>query len=172
MKQCDVPIPIAMLGEPEEILARYRELVANGTAPRMAEILATRHFPAALTDTMRMVGVPPLEETAGLAYAKRVKEAARKAGIVVTDNSRYNPTMADHRRGGDPKAWTHAGDGVSTLKRRLQEMGGGSEDLGVQIDHSRDAERFEKRRAAIMERRAKKAELAAQKREQLVKARS
>lgn len=155
MKTSDVMIPISMLGDPEPILQRYREMVAKGTAPRMAEILASRHFPAALTDTTRMAGVPPLEET-NPAYARRVKEAARKAGIVVTDNSRYNPTMADHRRGGDPNAWTHAGDGISTLKQRLVAQGGGSEDLGVAIDSSRDTERFEKKREAVMKRRRAK----------------
>lgn len=169
MKETEVRIPISMMGDPEPILKRYRELVASGTVPRMAEILASRKFPGVETDTMRMAGVPPLEETCGPAYAARMKKLAREAGIAISDNSRYNPTMADSRRGGDPNAWTHAGDGTSTFKRRLEEMGGGSEDLGVKMDMARVAENFEKKRARLDKKKREQDAVKAEKRDKLLR---
>lgn len=158
MKRSEIQIPIALMGEPEEILESYRALVVKGTAPRLAEILATRHFPGAWTDTNRINNLPPLEQTCGKWYADKVKAEARAAGINVSDNSHYNATMADTRGGGDPKAWTHVGDGISTYKRRLQEIGGGSEDLGVALDSSRVQDRMAEKKSQYDARQAKKKE--------------
>lgn len=150
-------LPFTMQGESEETIQRYFQLVDKGESPGMAEILACRKFPALNSDE-DMSKIPPLE-TVSPALARKVKAQAKAAGINVSDNSRYNATMADHRGGGDPKAWLHAGDGVSTYKQRLRECGGGSEDLGVEMDMSRIVARDEGHKAvrALKERQKKAA---------------
>lgn len=153
MKKSDVVIPVSMQGESEQVLDKYRELVAGGMAIGMATILASRHFPATKADRGRENNLPPIEQTCGKYYADKIKAEAKAAGINVTDASRYNPTMADSRAGGDPNAWVHAGEGTSTYKQRLLASGGGSEDLGVAHDDARIQERFAKKKAAYHGRR-------------------
>lgn len=148
----EIKLPLTMTGESPACVAKFRELVASGQSIRMAEILACRQFPGLHSDEERMKELPPLEQTAGKCYADKIKAEAAAAGIVVSDNSRYNPTMADYRGGGDPNAWIHAGDGISTYKQRLKESGGRSEDLGVAGDDSMVAERYTKKKAAFDKR--------------------
>lgn len=166
-----IELPISMRGESQEVIERFFSLVRNGMKPMLATIVASRHCPELGTDTARMASLPPLEETCGKEYARLRKEEARKAGISISDNSRYNPTMADGRRGADPKAWTHAGDGPSTMKRRLQDMGGGCEQLGVENDLSRTAETMEKKKAAFIKRQKRKYERKAVVLEKIIKSR-
>lgn len=151
-----IHIPVSMLGESDDVLDRYRKLIADGVLPGMASILASRSCPALGTDTARQVGIPPLEVSCGKEYARLRKEEARRAGIAISDNSRYHPMMADSRRGADPNAWIHAGDGASTYQRRLRETGGGCEDLGVQVDLSRTAEKMEKKKSAFIQKMKRK----------------
>lgn len=142
-------IPIALMGESDRVLARYRQLVGNGESPRMAEILATRHFPGTHTDTMRLVDVPTIGQLQGIQgkyYTDKLRSEAAKAGITLGGNSRYNGHMADTRGGGDPKAWLHAGDGISTYKQRIIDCGGEFKEMGVEMDVARVAEREAKKR--------------------------
>lgn len=149
----DVKIPVSMMGEPEHILERYRALVRAGQSPGMASILASRRCPGLETDTAHYAGMKPLEETCGKAYAAQVKAQARAAGITISDNSRFNGTIADHRGGGDPTAWIHAGDGKSTFRERLRKTGGGGDDFGLEVNTSLVGERYAKKKAGVMGRR-------------------
>lgn len=167
----DEIIDMLMTDEPADVQKEYRRLVDSGQTRIFARLMATHRGPELGTDTARMAALPPLEETCGKEYARLRKEEARKAGISISDNSRYNPTMADNRRGADPKAWTHAGDGPSTMKRRLQDMGGGCEQLGVDNDLSRTAETMEKKKAAFIKRQKRKYERKAVVLEKIIKSR-
>lgn len=152
-------LPIGMIGEAPATIAEYRRLVAKGQSPRMAEILACRQAPRGDTDTAHYSNMPPLEETAGFEYAKKVKQQARAAGINVTDNSRYNATIADERCGGDPNAWIHAGDGRSKVRRVIENLGHSCESLGVKDNPDRVAELEAKKEARIKRNNARREEM-------------
>lgn len=154
-------IPISMYGESPEVLSRYRELVRNGMQPGLASIVSTRSSPALGTDTQRTAGVGHQEQHFGKEYMKLRRAEARKAGIAVSDNSTYYCQLAGDKRGGDPNAWTQAGDGPSALKRRLQEMGGNCEELGVKHDSSRTAENMAKKKKTYIDRMKRQYEASA-----------
>jgi hypothetical protein len=165
-----ISIPVSMLGESDVVLDEYRKLVRGGMAPGMATIIASRQFPGTMADRGRDHNLPAIDETpAGRWYAEKVKKEAEAAGIQVGANSRYNATMADHRGGGDPKAWVHAGEGASTFKRRIEEIGGACEDLGVKPDDSRIQERLVRNKARMMKRRGQHAAARERQKERLAK---
>jgi hypothetical protein len=151
-----------MLGESEEVLNKFLELMAAGESPGIASILASRKPPGCETDTAHYVGLKPLEESIGKGYADMVKKQARDAGIAISDNSRFNATVCDDRVGGDPNAWTHAGDGRSTLRERLKQRGGGGEDFGLEVNTDLVSDRMAKKKQRIMGNRARQAEQAAE----------
>lgn len=146
MKNTEVPIPVSMQGEPEHILADYRRLVQKGESPGMASILASRCAPGLETATNHYVGMRPLNETAGLDYAEGVKNQARKAGIPINEHSRYNGTIADARRGGDPGAWIHNGESHDKFRKVCEQRGIPNPDLRTRDDgriHEIEAKRVE-----------------------------
>lgn len=153
MKKSDVKLPISMIGEPEHILDRFRELVCKGESPGMASILATRSAPALETATNHYVGMKPLKETAGLDYAEGVRKQALKAGIPINEHSRYNGTIADARRGGDPGAWIHNGESHDKFRKVCEERGLPNPDLRTRDDVSRIQEQEAKRQEGVLKRR-------------------
>lgn len=142
-----------MIGECEEVVARYWSLIRKGESPGMASILASRCAPSLETDTNHFVGQRPLEEVAGKAYAEKVRKEAIKAGIPITPHSRYNGTIADKRGGGDPAAWLHNGENVDKWRKAVQEKGSSCESLRAKSD-GRIAEIEEKRKSKILKNRA------------------
>lgn len=149
-----------MMGQPETVLKKYFQLIKSGTAPKLAEILSSRKSPGLETDTSHYAGMKPLEETCGLDYARKTKAQARAAGISITDNSIYNATLADHRCGGDPKAWLLAGDGRAKVKSVVNNHGATCESLGVK-ENGKLLERFAKREKFVNKKLARKAEIKA-----------
>lgn len=151
MKRSSIAIPRSMVGEPEHILDRYRDLIMKGEPPGMASILASRVAPGLETATNHFVGRKSLEEAYGLDYATKVKRHAREAGISITDDSIFNASVADERGGADPNAWLLAGDSHDKFRKVAQERGCPSEDLKVKPD-GRIAEIEAKREAGINKR--------------------
>ena len=154
-------LPISMMGESPVIVARYRQLIAKGESPRMAEILATRQAPGLETDTSHYAGMRPLEETCGLDYATKTKAQARKAGITINDSSIYNPTIADQRGGGDPKAWLLAGDGRDKFRKVINAKGKSCDTLGIKVENGKGLEDFSKREKKLEAKQARQAEVKA-----------
>jgi len=128
-------LPIGMMDQPQHILNRYWAMVEAGESPRLAEMLAVRKGPQLETATNYLVGLPRLETTMP-AYAKKVRQQARKAGISLTDDSKYNGTLADSRGGADPNAWIHPGDGKDKVRQHIRNVGGACETLGVDFFES------------------------------------
>lgn len=159
-------LPIGMMDQPSQVIARYRRMVAAGESPRLAEMFAVRKAPKLETDTAHYAGMPALEETAGFEYAKKVKQQARAAGISITDSSIYNGTIADERGGADPNAWLLAGDGRDKFRKVIRDKGKACESLGVEADGSfeekwaKKEKAFNKRQSAKKERQAEMAEKA------------
>lgn len=153
MKRSEIRIPVSMVGEPDHILDKYRDLIMKGEKPGMASILASGVAPSLETATNHFVGRKSLEEAYGLDYAVKTKRHAREAGISITDSSIYNASVADERGGADPGAWLLAGDGPDKWKRVAEERGYTSEDLKVRGD-GRIAEMEAKREQRINTRRA------------------
>lgn len=146
MKKSEIPIPVSMIGESEQILDKYRELIRKGQSPGMASILATRCAPGLETATNHYVGMKPLKEVAGADYAEGVRKQALKAGIPINEHSRYNGTIADARRGGDPGAWIHNGESHDKFRKVCEERGIPNPDLRTRDDgriHEIEAKRVE-----------------------------
>lgn len=148
LNRSEIKIPVSMVGESEEVLDRYRELVANGESPGMASILASRSAPALETATNHFVGVRSIGNPGMADYEALVRNQAKKAGIPVTENSHYNPTIADHRRGGDPGAWIHNGESHDKWRKTCEERGMSCDDLRTRND-GKIAEIEEKREKRI-----------------------
>lgn len=160
LKLSEIKIPVSMMGEPEHILDRYRELVAKGESPGMASILATRRAPALETATNHFVGVRSIGNDGMADYEALVRNQAIKAGIPVTEHSHYNPTIADHRRGGDPGAWIHNGESPDKWRKTCEERGMSCDDLRTRNDgriaeieakRERRIKKQDRRRAAMKE---------------------
>lgn len=164
MTKAEVVIPVAMMGESEQVLDKYRELVASGKcAPKLAEILASRKCPTADTDTAHYAGMKNLYETAGPSYANKIHKEAARHGLQVSKDMHFNGSIADSRGGGDPAAWMRVGDGRSHFKKVVESRGELSTDLGV-TDVGRAKEAIEKKTAAFNKRKqakeARQAEIA------------
>lgn len=153
MKRSEIRIPVSMVGESEDVLDRYRDLIMKGESPGIASILATRCAPGLETATNHFIGRKSLEEAYGLDYAARMKRQAREAGIAISDSSIFNASVADARQGGDPGAWLLAGDGPDKWRNVAQARGHTSEDLKVKGD-GRIAEIEAKREEGINRRNA------------------
>jgi len=161
-----------MIGEPEHILDRYRELIMAGESPGIASILATRQAPGLETDTNHFIDTKPiegLEKIAGKDYAQKVINQAKAAGIPVNEHSRYNPSVADARGARDPNAWIHNGEGVDKWRSAILTRGASSQDLKVKGD-GRIAEIEANREKVINAKNARRAEIAAVHEEKLAKA--
>jgi len=153
-----ISIPVCMVGEPEEVLDRYRDLIEQGQSPGMASILATRQAPGLETATNHFVGMKSLKETCGADYDALMRNLARKAGIPVNEHSRYNGTVADHRRGGDPDAWIHNGESPDKWRKVCEKRGMSSEDLRTRDDgriHEIEAKREQRINKQKRERAAR-----------------
>lgn len=170
MKRSEIRIPLSMLNDPEHILDRYRDLIMKGESPGMASILASRQAPGLETATNHFVGQRPLAEVAGADYAALVYNQAKKAGIPVNEHSRYNGTIADHRRGGDPDAWIHNGESHDKFRQVCEKRGKPCDSLRTNVDLSRLSEMEAKREQGINKRKAAreaKAEAIADKKQKL-----
>ena len=91
----------------------YDTLVANGVAPRLADMLASRKAPGTRgTDSVFLQGQQH-DPFAGLsAWETAVRaEQARAAGIVTTGKV-FKSGLADKRGAGDPLAWVSSMDDV------------------------------------------------------------
>ena len=148
-----------MMGETDAVLAEYRRMVAFGTAPKLAEIFASRRAPGADTDATHYKELVPLHVAYGKEYAETTYAQAKAAGITVSDNCHYNASMADERCGGDPNAWVRVGEGRSEVIRRIREKGASCPDLGV-VKNDRLIENELKREAKINKRKQRRMELA------------
>ena len=163
-----VDLPIGMMGESPEVIARFRKMVAEGESQRIAEILACRKAPSLETDTSHFSGMKPLEVTCGPEYAKKVKQQAREAGISISDSSIYNGSIADKRGGGDPNAWLLAGDGRAKWKKSIQAKGGSCESLGVEAN-GKSLEISDRKEHAIKKRENRRKEFEAMKKDKALK---
>jgi hypothetical protein len=138
-----------MMGDPPEVIQKFRKLVAGGMGPGLASIIASRKCPRLETATSDAVNLKPERNNAGIGF-KRMQEKrarAKAAGIPVTDDSFYNGSIADERGELDPDAWVHPGEGRDKLRRAVRKKGGSSEDLGV--EPGEDHERFDRRQKEV-----------------------
>lgn len=138
-----------MVGEPPEVVERYRRMVASGQSPRMAEMLATRKGPRLETATTNAIDLKPSRNNEGVGFQRmqKIRADAKKAGVPVTDDSFYNGSVADERGAADPDAWVHPGEGRDKLRRVVRERGGVSEELGVGPGESQ--KRMDERKKAV-----------------------
>lgn len=163
----EVKIPISMLGESEEVLDRFREMVCGGMAPMLATILASRKVPAADTDTAHYSGMKNLMETAGPSYTNKIHKEAARHGLKVSRDMHFNGSIADQRGGGDPAAWQRVGDGRAHFRKVLESRGETSQDLkAMNTDRAKEVfarkeARFNKRQEAIKSRQAAMSDKAA-----------
>jgi hypothetical protein len=126
-------LPIGMMDQPPEVIRKFRQLVANGESPRLAEMFAMRQGPRLETATTNAIDLKPSRNNEGVGFQRmqKIRADAKKAGIPVTDDSFYNGSIADERGAADPDAWVHPGEGRDKLRRVVRERGGVSEELGV-----------------------------------------
>jgi len=151
-------LPIGMMDQPPEVVARFRKMVAAGESPRLAEMLAVRKGPCLDTDTVHMAGLSMahVAKTAGKSYAEKDMKQARAAGIQVNENSFFNGSIADERQGADPGAWCLVGEGKDKLKKTVRDRGGACESL--KVDFGESQERVDKEQARLEKLRWKKRE--------------
>lgn len=106
------------------VQAAYERIVANGTHPRMAEILAHRKAPGVVTDTngyghsrqtiaKRFGGDPD--------YMRQLIAGAKAHGYTPSENDAYNETLA--RFTGDPEAFVPNGSGEGHVKKIIEKRG-------------------------------------------------
>ena len=162
MKREEIKIPISMIGEPEHVLERYRDLIMAGESPGIAAICASRVVPGANTSTTHYLGHDhrSLEAAGGKDYARRIRAQAIAAGIPINEHSIYNGTIADERAGGDPQAWIHNGESHDKFRQVCEERGKDCESLRTKVDRDRSMENFDKKDQAINKRNARRKEIA------------
>ena len=89
-----------------QIVSDYREMIKNGTAPKLAEMLALQQAPSLQTDTRWMTG-----EYNGRQFVdtpqmgENYHSMAKQAGVI-TDGAVYKHGLA--RFPGDPNAWVRS----------------------------------------------------------------
>lgn len=114
MNTNDLPIDIQTASK--DVQKRYVEMITNGVAPRLAEMLALQSPPAVKgTDRTLMQGRYNNEQFNGMPpdHARQMIQTAKRAGI--NPNGKYYcGGLADKRGPGDPKAWI---DSVADVKR-------------------------------------------------------
>jgi hypothetical protein len=137
-------LPIGMMGQPPHLIARYRELIASGQSPRIAEICALRIPPGGKTDTSHFagMGLGHLASVLGQNHVDQLVAKARAAGISVGPNSIYNGSLADKRGAADPGAWLLVGDGQAKFKNVARSRGMATADSD-EVQFGESAQRVE-----------------------------
>lgn len=161
----DDDLPIGMMGQPEHLIAKFRELVASGESPRIAEICALRTAPGGKTDTAHFagMGLGHLASVLGQNHVDKLVAQARAAGIQVGESSIYNGSLADKRAGGDPGAWLTVGDGRAKQREVALSRGMAAADGSVEYGQSQERVEFANKSIEAYDKR--KAEKAARKKE-------
>ncbi len=109
-------LPFDIRAASEEVQAHYLDMVANGVAPRLAEMLALQQPPGLKgTDRAFMEGRLNNEQFDRMPrdHAQNLITLARRAGINPAGKY-YSSGLADKRGPADPAAWI---DSVSDVKR-------------------------------------------------------
>jgi len=122
-----------MMDATDAQIAAFSRMVKSGESPRLAEMLALRKPPKADTDDVHFqgMGMAHLAKVAGHDYAKNTYGQAKAAGLSITDSHIYNGSIADKRKGGDPKAWIGPGDGRAKFRNVIKARGASCETLGI-----------------------------------------
>jgi hypothetical protein len=108
----------------ESVQRRYRELLAEGVSPRMAEMFALRTAPRVMTDSVYFAGVGTLDKQIGSAPCGQLDgliAAAQAHGFTPGVNDFYDDGLADFF--GDPKAFVPPTGGRNHVRRVCEERG-------------------------------------------------
>jgi len=166
VKQNTDDLTIGMMGQPPHLIAKFRELVASGESPRIAEICALRVAPGGKTDTSHYagMGLGQLASVLGQDHVNKLVAKAKKAGISVGPNSIYNGSLADKRGGADPGAWLLVGEGQAKAKEVARSRGMATADSD-EVKYGESDQRVEFASKWLEKYDKKKAEKAARKKE-------
>lgn len=106
---------------------RYRDNIAQGMTPNLAEMLALRKAPRVMTDAVFFEGRGTLDKQFGekdeLRQLDELIAAAKSHGYTPNPNDVYEDGLADFF--GDPKAFVSPSGGMTHVRRVLEEKGVG-----------------------------------------------
>lgn len=105
---------------------RYLEQIAQGVAPRMAEMIALRKAPRVMTDSVFFEGRGTLDSQFAGTPCGQLDEliaAAKAAGYTPNPNDVYEPGLAEFF--GDPRAFVPPAGGMSHVRKVCEERGVG-----------------------------------------------
>jgi len=107
---------------PEGVQAHFVGMLLDGTAPKLAEMLALRSPPRANSDRELFAGVGTLDKQIGdPEHLDALVGAAKRRGYRPNPNDVYQPGLA--RFPGDPEAFVPATGGRSHIKRVCEKRG-------------------------------------------------
>ena len=157
MNTNDLPFDIQRASA--DIQAHYLDMVANGVAPRLAEMLALQQPPGVRgTDRAFMEGRLNNEQFDSMPkdHAQNIITIARRAGI--NPNGKfYSSGLADRRGPADPKAWV---DSVHDVKRVAAERNltvtGAVEHKGIPVPRPQSKPLSERLTREMMKAEAKR----------------
>lgn len=134
MSTSDLPFDIERASK--QIQTHYRDMIANGVAPRLAEMLALQQPPGLRgTDRTFMEGRLNNEQFDRMPkdHAQNIITLARRAGI--NPNGKYYCSgLADKRGPSDPEAWVDSvGDVKRVAARRNLTVAGAVEHKGTPV---------------------------------------
>lgn len=93
----------------------YDAAIAQGTSPRLAELLASRNVRIGMTDTKYFAGFKRIGDELGPEHLQSVVTGARQHGYSPSETDVYFPDVA--RFPGDPQAFVSPAEGRSKIEK-------------------------------------------------------
>jgi hypothetical protein len=138
-------LPYDILNADQYVQERYRQMVLDGTSPRLAETLALQKFPGTVSDREFFKGQKPLaDEWQDDATLRKNVKLARLRGGNPGPNDVYVPSLADGA--GDPLAFVPATGGRGHVKKVLQMRNWSADGL---VKNERDLSRSAPQKKAL-----------------------
>lgn len=127
-------LPVDVVQRGPQAVQIYREAIAQGTAPKMAEMFAMRQAPRGMTDSTYFAGIyGGLAKQWGPEEALEIRaDSIKNYGVDPGNDCIYMPQLVPiGKKSGHPAAFVKMSDGVAGLKDRYRQQNKESELLGV-----------------------------------------